>query len=103
MQQIRTDIDPDLLLGTGGEARDPDGSISRHGFARRTVVPGLRGKCTHGRGRSADTPVNSRDSCVGAVLQGRMALARHGGSCERSYSDQCSRCLLYNLTLPTKA
>jgi hypothetical protein len=91
VQKIRTDIDPDLLLGAGGEARDPDGSISRRGFARRTVIPGLRGKCAHGRGRSAGTPVNSRDSRIGVVLQVRTALARHGGSRERSCSDQCSR------------
>src|SRR5882672_5394469 len=72
--------------------RDADGSINRRGFARRTVIPGLRGKCAHGRSRLAETPVNIAlaGRRIGAVLQSYMALASHGGSCD-GCGDQCSR------------
>ena len=73
--------------------RDADGSINRRGFARRTVIPGLGGKCAHGRSRLAETPVNIAlaGSRIGAVPQSYMALASHSGSCERGCGDQCSR------------
>ena len=73
--------------------RDADGSINRRGFARRTVIPGLGGKCAHGRSRLAETPVNIAlaGSRIGAVLQGYMAFASHSGSCEHGCGDKCSR------------
>jgi|SRR5450631_180398 hypothetical protein len=79
--------------GTARQDRDPDGSIDRRGFARRSIVPRLRGKCAHGRSQLAETPVNitlaGRGSRIGAVPY--MALAGHGGSCERGCGDQRSR------------
>jgi len=83
--------------GKAGSARDR--SITRHGFARRSVIPGLRGKCAHGRSPIADTPVIitcvitcvGRDSRFGVVPQGYMALASHSGSCERGCRDHCNR------------
>jgi hypothetical protein len=72
--------------------RDADGSVNRRGFARRTVIPGLRGKCAHGRSPLAETPVNIAlaGSRISAVLRGHMALASHSGSCD-GCGDQCSR------------
>jgi hypothetical protein len=72
--------------------RDADGSVNRRGFARRTVIPGLRGKCAHGRSPLAETPVNIAlaGSRISAVLRGHMALASHSWSCD-GCGDQCSR------------
>ena len=94
-KRSRTDdrFQPDLC--ERGYVRDADGSVSLRGFAGGTVIPGLCGKCAHGRSRIADTPVNitcaGRGSRIGVVPQGYMALASHSGSCERGCGDQCSR------------
>ena len=75
-----------------------DGSISRRGFARSVVIPGLAGKCAHARSRDAAWPVNitrvGRDTRIGVrceLPRGYMALASHSGSCEHGCGDQCSR------------
>jgi hypothetical protein len=74
------------------------GSINRRGFARRSAIPGLRGKCAYGRSRNAGTPIGIRrvERCVRIggrrnVPRGDAALAGHGGSCEGGCGDQCSR------------
>jgi hypothetical protein len=80
---------------TASPVHHADGSITLSGFARRAVIPGLRGKCTHGRSRIAETPVGitraGRGRRMGVVPQGYMVLASHRGSCERGCGEQCSR------------
>jgi hypothetical protein len=83
---------------TARPVRDADGSVSRHGFARRAVIPGLSGKCAHGRSRNAGAPVNitsdGRGIRIGLlcdVPRGYATLPSHGGSCDHGCGDQRSR------------
>jgi hypothetical protein len=70
-----------------GHVRDADGSITRRGFARGAVIPGLGGECAHARSKVAKMPVNN----LCGVPRGYVALASHSGSCEQGCGDQCSR------------
>ena len=48
--------------------RDAEGSVNRPGFARRTVILGMRGKGPHRRSRDADRSVNiARVGCGGHI------------------------------------
>jgi hypothetical protein len=46
---------PDLFERS--HVRDADGSITRRGFTRGAVIPGLGGKCAHARSWVAELPV----------------------------------------------
>jgi len=89
--EFRFEPDPFEQQRTARTIRAADGSISRRGLARGTVVPGLRRKCTHGRSRNAGASVNIGRGARGEVPRGDMALASHGGSCEHGCGDHGSR------------
>ena len=70
-------------------------SIHRSGFAGRTVIPGLRGKCVYSRSPDTGTSVNiarvGRSGRSGVMPRVYMSLAGYCRSCERGGDDQRSR------------
>ena len=90
LMEFRFEPDPFEQQRTARTIPAADGSISRRGLARGTVVPGLRRKCTHGRSRNAGASVERRGAS-GGVPRGDMALASHGGSCKHGRGDNRSR------------
>jgi hypothetical protein len=84
-----------LTAANGWPIHDANELIGPCGFARRTVIPGLRGKCVHGRSPDAVTSVNiarvGRGGRSGVMPRVHMSLASHCGSCDRGGCDQRSR------------
>ena len=80
----------------------PRRSISRRGFARGVVIPGLAGKCAYARSRDTAMPVHVTRAGHGAVMRAflsaccevprvRMVLSGQHRSCQHRCGDQCSR------------
>jgi hypothetical protein len=71
---------------TAGPFHSANESVSRRGFAGRTIVPRLRRKCAHSRSRNAGR-IGSRRG----VLVRYMILAGHSRGCKHGCGDHCSR------------
>jgi hypothetical protein len=78
----------------GWPIHDAYESIGPCGFARRPVIPGLRGKCVHSRSPNAGTSVNiarlGSSGSSGVMPRVHMSLASHCRSSDRG-GDQGSR------------
>ena len=82
----------DSLVAIGRIGPKADGSITQGGFARRPVIPGLRGERTDPRRQDARMPVvtHSRrrsDGVLCAMLRLYVGLAGQSGCCQHGCGD----------------